>query len=187
MNFRCIFQRDEHLIVSQKTYVYWITGLSGAGKSTLCRKLVQHLREQKRTVVMLDGDELREAMGATNSHTQPERRHLAMRYAHLCRMIATQGVNVAIATISLFREIHDWNRANIPGYVEIYLHVPLDELKRRDPKQIYARAARSELKDVAGFDFAVDEPQSPDVRIEWVCGLTEDAVLAQVIDQLNLN
>ena len=173
--------------MSQKTNVYWITGLSGAGKSTLCRKLVQHLREQKRTVIMLDGDELREAMGATHSHTQQERRQLAMRYAHLCHMIAVQGVDVAIATISLFREVHEWNRENIPGYVEIYLHVPLEELIRRDPKQIYARAARNELSDVAGYDFAVDEPQSPDVRIDWNSKLTADLALTQVIDQLNLN
>lgn len=166
--------------------VYWVTGLSGAGKTTLCRKLVAHVRAQGRSVVMLDGDELREAMGATNAHTRQERLQLAMRYAHLCHMIAVQGVDVAIATISLFREVHEWNRANMPGYVEIYLHVPLEELKRRDPKQIYARAERGELKDVAGLDFAVDEPQAPDVRIEWVSGLTVEAALARVIEQLNL-
>ena len=166
--------------------VYWITGLSGAGKTTLCRELVAHLRAQGRPVVMLDGDELREAMGATNAHTRQDRLQLAMRYAHLCHMIAVQGVDVAIATISLFREVHEWNRANIPGYVEIYLHVPLEELKRRDPKQIYARAERGELKDVAGLDFAVDEPQAPDVRIGWVSGLTVEAALARVIEQLKL-
>lgn len=166
--------------------VYWVTGLSGAGKTTLCRELAAHLRAQGRAVVMLDGDELREAMGATNAHTRQERLQLAMRYAHLCHLIAVQGVDVAIATISLFGEVHEWNRANMPGYVEIYLHVPLDELRRRDPKQIYARAARGELKDVAGLDFAVDEPQAPDVRIEWVSGLTVEAALARVIEQLNL-
>lgn len=170
-----------------KTNVFWITGLSGAGKSTLCRKLVEHLREKKRTVVMLDGDELREVMGAIHSHTQEERKELAMRYARLCKMIASQGVDVAIATISLFREVHEWNRANIPGYVEIYLDVPKEELIRRDPKQIYARAARDELKNVAGIDFAVDAPESPDVRVEWSAELTEDKAFAQIVAQLHLN
>lgn len=166
--------------------VFWITGLSGAGKSTLAAEVTRFLRTKGEPVVMLDGDELREAMGATNAHSRQERLQLAMRYAHLCHMIASQGVDVTIATISLFREVHEWNRANMPGYVEIYLHVPVEELKRRDPKQIYARAARGELKDVAGLDFAVDEPQAPDVRIEWVTGLTVEAALARVIEQLNL-
>ena len=173
-----------HKDVSQHSAVYWITGLSGAGKTTLCRELTTHLRTQGRPVVMLDGDELREAMGATNAHTREERRQLAMRYAHLCHMIAVQGVDVAIATISLFRDVHEWNRANMPGYVEIYLHVPLDELKRRDSKQIYTRAERGELKDVAGLDFAVDEPYAPDVRIDWVNGLTVEAALDQVIEKI---
>jgi len=167
--------------------VFWVTGLSGAGKTTLCHELAAHMRAQGRSIVMLDGDELREAMGATNAHTRQERLQLAMRYAHLCHMIAVQSVDVAIATISLFREVHEWNRANMQGYVEIYLHVPLVELRRRDPKQIYARAERGELKDVAGLDFAVDEPQAPDVCIEWVSGLTVQAALAQVIEQLNLD
>lgn len=170
----------------RKGAVYWVTGLSGAGKTTLCRELVTHLRADGRPVVMLDGDELREAMGATSAHTRRERLQLAMRYAHLCHMIAVQGVDVAIATISLFREVHDWNRANLPGYVEIYLAIPMEELMRRDPKQIYARAARGELKDVAGLDFAVDEPQAPDVRIEWSQGLTAEAALDQVIGKLDI-
>ena len=167
--------------------VYWLTGLSGAGKTTLCIKLVAHFRTQGRAVVMLDGDDLREAMGATNAHTRQERMQLAMRYSHLCRLIASQGVDVAIATISLFREVHEWNRINIPGYVEIYLQVPMEELKRRDPKRIYARAARGELKDVVGLDVEVDEPQAPEVSIKWAPGLTVEAALAQVIEQLDLS
>ncbi len=126
-------------------------------------------------------------MGATQSHTQDERRQLAMRYSRLCKMIASQGVDVAIATISMFREVHEWNRANIPGYVEIYLDVPKDELVRRDPKQIYARAARDELKNVAGFDFAVDVPSAPDVRIAWSADLTAEKTLSQVLAQLNMH
>lgn len=135
---------------------------------------------------MLDGDKLREIMGATSTHTRQDRLQLAKRYAHLCYLIAVQGIDVAIATISLFREVHEWNRANLPGYFEIFLSVPMKELMRRDKKQIYARAARGELKDVAGLDFMVDEPQAPDVRIEWLPGLTVEVALAQVIEQLNL-
>jgi len=166
--------------------VYWFTGLSGAGKTTLCRELVTHLRSLNYAVVMLDGDELREAMGATNAHTREERLELAMRYSHLCHLIAEQGIDVAIATISLFKEVHEWNRENMPGYEEIYLNVPLDELARRDPKKIYERASRGELKNVAGVNFAIDEPQSPDMRIEWRNGLTVDAALAQVMEYLQL-
>lgn len=167
-----------------ENHVYWLTGLSAAGKSTLCRKLVAHLREQGRTVVMLDGDEMREAMGATAAHGRDERLRLTMRYAQLCRMIAVQGIDVAIATISLFSEVHEWNRANLPGYVEIFLDVPLDELARRDPKMIYARASRGEIKDVAGVDLAVDLPKTPDVLLTWREGWSVDSTFEELLEKL---
>lgn len=165
--------------------VYWITGLSGAGKTSLCQALVSHLRNLDHPVIRLDGDELREAMSITQLHTREERLMLARRYAQLCYLIASQGFDVAIATISLFREIHEWNRANLPNYVEIFLNVPIDELARRDPKKIYERASRGEIQNIAGLDFGVDHPQTPDIKIEWVPGLTVDVALKQVVEHLN--
>ena len=92
---------------------------------------------------MLDGDELRDVFGATATNPQnygrESRLALAMQYAHLCRVLAKQGHTVVIATISLFREVHSWNRVNLPDYFEAYLKVPVEELRRRDPKGIYRR------------------------------------------------
>ena len=164
--------------------VCWLTGLSGAGKSTLCKLLVARLRTEGRCVVMLDGDELREVMAAEQAHTRAERLALALRYARLCQMLAKQGLDVAIATISLFKEVHAWNRANLPGYVEIYLQVPLEELSRRDPKKIYERARRGELKNVAGVDLDVDFPAAPHLTIEHHAGFTVDAAFEKLWQQL---
>lgn len=166
--------------------VYWLTGLSGAGKSTLCRLLTDRLRSLGHAVVMLDGDEIREVMHAENVHSREDRLDLAMRYAKLCRMIASQGIDVAIATISMFKEVHAWNRQNIPGYIEIYLHVPLDELKRRDPKRIYERASRGEITNVAGVDLQVDEPADPHIRINHHEGKTAEAAFQELWQQITI-
>lgn len=166
--------------------VIWVTGLSGAGKSTLCRALVDALRSTgERSTVLLDGDELRAVMGASEAHSRNERLQLAMRYAQLCGLIATQGVSVVIATISMFREIHQWNRANLPGYLEVFIDVPLEELARRDPKKIYERAFRGELSNVAGLDLAVDKPEAPDVLIQWTPQSTVDLALKAVLEKLH--
>ena len=142
--------------------VIWITGLSGAGKSTLAFAVSRALRAADEAVVVLDGDELREVFGASAvnnaNHGRDARLALAFQYAHLCRVIAAQGFTVVIATISLFREVHDWNRANLPGYFEVFLRVPLNELRRRDPKGIYRRFDAGEISNVAGLDLPIDEP-----------------------------
>ena len=137
---------------------------------------------------MLDGDELREVFGATaanaKNHGCEGRLALAFQYASLCRVIASQGLTVVIATISLFRELHAWNRANLPGYFEVYLKVPVEELRRRDPKGIYRRFDAGELSNVAGLDLPVDEPEAADWVVEYETSRSLEAVAEELMNQL---
>lgn len=163
--------------------VIWITGLSGAGKSTLAHEVTARLRNSGQPVVLLDGDELREVFGATTNgtdHGKEKRLALAMQYAHLCRIISAQGVLVVIATISMFHEVHRWNRANLPGYFEVYLKVPVEELRKRDPKGIYRRFDAGELANVAGLDLPVDEPEAPD----WTAHFMPERGVEVLADEL---
>jgi adenylylsulfate kinase-like enzyme/glycosyltransferase involved in cell wall biosynthesis len=151
--------------------VVWITGLSASGKTTLAKEVVSRLKRAGSRVVFLDGDELREVFGAAeataDNHGRDARLALAMKYAHLCRILASQGTTVVIATISLFREVHAWNRANLPNYLEVFLKVPIEELRRRDPKGIYRRFDAGEISNVAGLDLQVDEPQEADLVLDF--------------------
>jgi cytidine diphosphoramidate kinase len=174
--------------LQSKGRIIWITGLSGAGKSSLATALTGRLRALGQTVVMLDGDELREVFGAVaanaQNHSREGRLALAMQYARLCRVLADQGLTVVIATISLFKEVHAWNRENLPGYFEVYLRVPMQELRRRDPKGIYRRFDDGTLANVAGLDLPIDEPKAADRILEFVPGQTVDAMADTLINQL---
>lgn len=165
--------------------VCWITGLSGSGKSTLAASVTARLRAQGEAVVMLDGDELREVFGAVadnaRSHSRAGRLALAMQYARLCQTIASQGMTVVIATISLFKEVHVWNRVNLPGYFEVYLKVPVGELRSRDPKGIYRRFDAGELTDVAGLDLSIDEPEAADWTAEFRPGRTVEVLTDELM------
>ncbi|MBL0141877.1 MAG: adenylyl-sulfate kinase [Betaproteobacteria bacterium] len=170
------------------TTCIWITGLSGSGKSTLASQVAGQLRRRGLAVVALDGDELREMFSAGSEaaagHDREARLALAMRYARLCRLLASQDLTVVIATISLFREVHGWNRANLPGYFEVYLKVPLEELRRRDPKGIYRRFDSGELADVAGLDLPVDEPQEADWVVEFDAARAPEALADELLERL---
>jgi len=143
--------------------VFWITGLSGAGKTTLGKELWGRLRAAGRPVIFLDGDALRAAIAEDLGHSAGNRRQSAMRIARLCRLLAEQGADVVCATISLFHEVQRWNRENIPGYREIYLRVPIYEIRRRDNKGLYARSPRGGARNVVGIDVPAEAPKAPDL------------------------
>lgn len=155
--------------------VIWITGLSGAGKSTLARALMEHLPG----ALLLDGDDLRAVLGATASgFDRAGRLALAQTYARLCRLLAEQGHTVVMATISLFHEIHAWNRENLPGYLEVFLDVPEAVRRERDPKGLYAAATAGTLRHMAGAETTVDVPQAPDLVLPTAEMTLEDCVAA---------
>ncbi|OQW90606.1 MAG: adenylyl-sulfate kinase, partial [Thiotrichaceae bacterium IS1] len=108
--------------------VYWITGLAGSGKTTLGKRLYEQLRLTNNAVVFLDGDNLREVFGHEQGHTLAERKHLAMKYSRLCQMLSEQGIDVVCATISLFKEIHEFNRQHLQKYCEIFVKCTMEEL-----------------------------------------------------------
>lgn len=166
--------------------VIWITGLSAAGKTTLGRLVVDALRGRGEPVVLLDGDDLREALASTANHSASARLDLAHKYSRIARLVASQGVTAVVSTVALIREIHLWNRQNLPGYFEVYLKVPIDELRRRDPKGIYRRYDQGLLNNVAGLDVEIDEPQRPNLVLEYTSSLSPEAELRLLLEALDI-
>ena len=163
--------------------VFWITGLSGAGKTTVGKELWSRLRAAGRSAVLLDGDAVREVISEDLGHSAANRRKSAMRNARLCRLLSSQGIDVVCPTISLFHEVQRWSRENIPGYCEIFLRVPMDELRRRDAKGIYAAAHRGDLRDVVGLDVPAELPESPDLVLDNFGALDEVAAVERIWTQ----
>lgn len=163
--------------------VIWVTGLSASGKTTLTKLIHKKLLSNKITSIILDGDVLRECFDAKNLTSKEERLKLGHSYSKLARMLSLQGVTVVIATIGLFKELHVWNRKNIPNYFEVFLDVPIDELIKRDPKDIYKRYYAGEIKNVAGLDFDVDFPENPDYTIKYEHNIDPEQSAASIVNQ----
>ncbi|WP_373265363.1 adenylyl-sulfate kinase [Hungatella hathewayi] len=143
--------------------VFWITGLAGAGKTTIGQCLYKKIKSRKSNILYLDGDQIREVFGNDLGYTREERFKGAMRNARLCELIAGQGIDVVCCTIAMFDEIRRWNRQNIPCYVEIYVKVSMEVLKKRDQKGLYSGIKEGTTEDVVGMDLELDLPQNPDI------------------------
>ena len=159
---------------------YWITGLSGAGKTTLSTLLVEDMRLKGSRVIYLDGDELRQVL-ADEAYAREDRIALGMRYSRLCKLLVSQGFDVVIAVIGLFKELQNWNRENIPNYFEVFIDTPMEELMNRDPKNIYKKYKAGKIKNVAGLDLDVDFPDNPNICIKWSKGRSIDSMYNELL------
>ena len=145
-------------------WVFWVTGLAGAGKTTVAAFLVDRLRAMSRPAVLLDGDELRAAFEHELDYTLDDRRRAARRYSRLARLIASQGVDVVVATISMFHACRAWNRRHCERYVEIYLRGAAATLASR---RRLRRAGRARPDcNVVGLDLPFEEPEAADLVVE---------------------
>lgn len=161
--------------------VWWITGLSGAGKSTVGRLVRDGLRARGRPALLLDGDVMRAVLDETAALSPDDRRRLGMTYGRLAREVASQGIDVVCATISMFGEVRAWNRHHIPSYFEIYLRVPLAELERRDTRGIYAAARRAADAALIGFVAPFDEPDAADLVIDNIGSVDPEIAAARIL------
>ena len=146
--------------------LYWITGLSGSGKTTISKLVYKKLKNEKKNIVFLDGDNIRKALKLTrSSYDLQSRKKLAYTYAELAKLLIEQEIDVIFATIAMFHEIRDWNRSKIKNYIEVYIKVPLDILVERDKKNLYSKFLKKKIKNVVGIDIKLEEPKKPDIII----------------------
>jgi adenylylsulfate kinase len=61
------------------------------------------------------------------------------------------------------REIHE--KAGIP-FVEVYVDCPLAVAEERDPKGLYKKARKGEIKNFTGIDAPYEAPPSPEVTVD---------------------
>ena len=156
--------------------VIWITGLPGAGKTTVADEVAALLRARSPAVVQVDGDVVREVMGNDLGYTPQDRLANAWRISRLCKMLSTQGLQVVCATVSLFSDIHEWNRTNLARYVEVYLRVSSATLSERNQKGLMRGA-----DNVVGVNQSYDLPQSPDLVVDNEGNHSPRALAEQIV------
>ncbi len=148
--------------------VIWLIGLSGAGKTTIGRHLYNAWKAEAANTVFVDGDEIRAMFkdkGAA-AYTLEDRRANAERITELCAWLDRQEINVVCCILSLFPDMREQNRQRFSRYFEAYVRVPMDVLKDRDRKGLYAAAGAGTMKNVVGVDIEFPEPAAPDLVLD---------------------
>ena len=146
-------------------FVLWFTGLSGAGKSTVAGKVVHQLGELGVDVELLDGDEVRTHLSKGLGFGKEDRDTNVRRIAWVAALLARHGVCAITAAISPYAETRAEARAMADVFVEVFVDAPLEEVRKRDVKGLYARADRGEIPNFTGVSDPYEPPENPEVHV----------------------
>ncbi len=165
----------------QKPLVIWFTGLSASGKSTIAGALEQILTVQGYHTYLLDGDNVRHGLCRDLGFSDDDRQENIRRVGEVAKLMADAGLITLAAFISPFRADRRLVREIMPErqFVEVFVDADLSVCRERDPKGLYAKADRGEIKQFTGLDSPYEIPEQPEVHIK-----AGEVSVAQAVNQL---
>ncbi len=155
-------------IKHQKPCCIWFTGLSGSGKSTIANMLEKRLHSEGKHTYILDGDNVRHGLNRDLGFTEADRVENIRRIGEVARLMVDAGLIVLVSFISPFRSERQMARElfSKDEFIEVFVDTSLDVCECRDPKGLYAKARRGELKNFTGIDSIYEPPLLAEVHLK---------------------
>ena len=162
-----ITKQDRRMKNGHGSCVIWFTGLSGSGKSTIANAVSNELFQRGISEYVLDGDNIRHGINKDLGFSEHDRKENIRRIGEIAKLFVDSGKIATTAFISPFRSDRRQVRELFEEgeFIEVFVSCPLEECERRDPKQLYAKARRGEIKDFTGIDSPYEEPEQAEITI----------------------
>lgn len=177
---------------AHKGCVLWFTGLSGSGKSTLADVLEQAFYQysQKHSPIhsyLLDGDNLRHGLCSDLGFSAEDRHENIRRVGEVAKLMVDAGLIVLTAFISPYQKDRQQVRGSFEQgrFIEIFVDTPLSICESRDPKGLYQKARRGEIKQFSGIDSPYEQPIDPELHLDGTLSISE--LTQQILAYLRQN
>jgi adenylylsulfate kinase len=165
-------------------FAVWITGIPASGKSAITRELVTRLNSQGLSTAVLESDALRKVLTPEPTFGSNERDHFYLQMAQLGAMLTRQGIPVIFDATANRRSYRDHARTLIPRFVEVFVSCTLDICRERDPKGLYAAAARGAASNVPGMQAVYEPPLAPEVTVDCreIPPISAEKIFTRIMD-----
>jgi len=162
-------RKDREQFLGQKGCTIWFTGLPSSGKSTTAFTLEHRLIGLGYLTYVLDGDNVRHGLNKNLGFSAEDREENIRRIGEVAKLFADAGVIIMTSFISPYRKdrdlVRDLHHEAGLCFIEIFVDTPLQICERRDPKGLYQKARRGELKGFTGIDDPYEPPLHPELIV----------------------
>lgn len=160
------------------SFVIWLTGLSGSGKSTIANALARKLFDENIHSYVLDGDNVRHGLNKDLGFSEEDRNENIRRIGEVAKLFVDSGQVVLTAFISPFRKDREVVRNLLEEneFIEVYVKCSLKSCEKRDPKGLYKKARKGEIKQFTGIDSPYEEPLKPEIVVDTEALSVEESV-----------
>ncbi|MEK7225569.1 MAG: adenylyl-sulfate kinase [Bacteroidota bacterium] len=162
--------------------VVFLTGLSGSGKTTIARTVIEKLKKKGTAPVLLDGDEIRNAIKLTGFDEESRKKH-NLNVGYMAKLLEAQGKIVIVSLISPYDDIRNQIRAMCNKFIEVHVATDIKTCMERDPKGMYKKAISGEIKDFTGISAPYYPPQNPELVLDTAV-LSAEECAAKIINKL---
>jgi len=143
----------------KKGILFWITGLPGAGKTSIANKIVNSLRKEFGSTILLNGNDIRKIF-ELKDYSKVGRKRIGIQYSKLFQKITDQNINVLFAGGVLIEKVRKNNRKNIDNYLEIYIKCNQKKIISKNFKKLYLKT-----KNLVGLKIKPEFPKNPHIII----------------------
>ena len=170
-----------------KSCLLWFTGLSGSGKSTIASALeLEIVRRFNIKTYLLDGDNVRHGLCKDLGFSETDRVENIRRVGEIGKLFVDAGLITLSAFISPFKADRQLARDLVDQgeFIEVFIDTPIEECENRDPKGLYQRARKGEIKNFTGIDSPYEAPDQPEIHIKNG-EVTVDQAVETIVDYLH--
>lgn len=161
-------KRKKEILLNQKGVSFWLTGLSGSGKTTIAKILEEELFNNNILAKLIDGDTIRFEINTDLGYSISDRTENIRRAATISKMFNDCGIVVINCFISPTQNIRSLAKEIIgsENFYEIFINCSLETCEQRDPKGMYKKARKGEVKNFTGISSIYEKPQKADLIID---------------------
>ncbi len=174
-------------LLGQTGFTVWFTGLPASGKSTAAFMLEHKLVSMHKLSYALDGDNIRHGLNKDLGFSAEDREENIRRIAEVAKLFADAGVITITSFISPYRRDRNFARkiheeAGL-DFIEVFVSTSVEVCAKRDPKKLYERAFKGEIKGFTGVDDPYEPPDNPEIILD-TAKYDPDQCLQMLVDYL---